>query len=213
MTATRQSLLEWVHTVGGIALDAVFREEAAALAGPKGQHDAARTHHHWGRTARELTFGGRRLSVPCPRVRSTAGREATLPSVAAFRGRDPLTTRVMDQLLLGISSRGYARSLEGAPVGGRVADQQERVSRVAVARTARPAHLARRLGTGSPGPVRRRRGRRGPDGHHRPGRDGRGRRNSWGCVWVDGELAVCTQLLQDLLARPPDRWARAVCDR
>ena len=35
MTATRQRLLEWVQTAGLVALEAVFREEAAALAGPK----------------------------------------------------------------------------------------------------------------------------------------------------------------------------------
>ena len=86
--------------------------------------------------------------MPCPRVRSTAGREATLPSVAAFRARDPLTTRVMEQLLLGISSRGYARSLEGAPAGGRSrGSSKSAVSRVVVARTRAQlaAQLARRL--------------------------------------------------------------------
>jgi hypothetical protein len=63
MTATRQSLLEWVHTVGLRALDEVFRGEAVALAGPKGRHDPGRTHHHWGRAVRDLTFGGQRLSL------------------------------------------------------------------------------------------------------------------------------------------------------
>src|SRR5262249_41163366 len=51
--------------------------------------------------------------------RSTDGREATLLSIVAFRERDPLTTRVMEQLLLGVSTRGYARSLEAPPAGGR----------------------------------------------------------------------------------------------
>ena len=95
-----------MQAAGLVALDAVFREEAVALAGSKGKHAPARTHHHWGTMARELTFGGRRLSVPAPRVRSTEGREAALPAVAAFRARDPLTTRVMEQLLLGVSTRG-----------------------------------------------------------------------------------------------------------
>jgi hypothetical protein len=46
MTATRASLLEWVHAHGLVALQAVFKAEAEALAGPKGKHDADRTHHH-----------------------------------------------------------------------------------------------------------------------------------------------------------------------
>ena len=49
MVATRQHLLAWVHAHGLAALDELFRDEAVALAGPKGQHQAARTHHHWAR--------------------------------------------------------------------------------------------------------------------------------------------------------------------
>ena len=43
MTATRTHLLEWVHALGIDALPAVFRAEAEALAGPKGQHQVDRT--------------------------------------------------------------------------------------------------------------------------------------------------------------------------
>ena len=50
-----------VHAHGLAALDELFREEAVALAGPKGHHQAQRSHHHLGTTATELTFGGRRL--------------------------------------------------------------------------------------------------------------------------------------------------------
>jgi hypothetical protein len=74
MTATRTHLLEWVHTLGVDALQAVCTAEAEALASPKGKHQPERTHHHWGRTATELTFGGRRIQVASPRVRSRAGQ-------------------------------------------------------------------------------------------------------------------------------------------
>jgi len=73
MTTTRQHLLAWVHAHGLAALDAVFREEAVVLAGPKGRHRPQRTHHHWGTAATELTFGGRRVQVRRPRVRRTIG--------------------------------------------------------------------------------------------------------------------------------------------
>jgi hypothetical protein len=36
---------------GLVARQEVFAAEAAAVAGPKGKHQTARTHHHWGRTA------------------------------------------------------------------------------------------------------------------------------------------------------------------
>src|ERR1700758_2035715 len=101
MAATRAGLLEWVQAQGLVALQEVFKAEAEALAGPKGRHDASRTHHHWGQTPTELTFGGRGIQVARPRVRSTAGQEAVLPSVTAWQQRDPLTARVLEQILVG----------------------------------------------------------------------------------------------------------------
>ncbi len=65
----------------------------------------------------ELTFGGWRVQVCCPRVRQTIGGEATLPSVAAFRDRGPLTARMMQQLLAGVSTRHDEGSLEARPSG------------------------------------------------------------------------------------------------
>ncbi len=136
MTVTRHHLLAWVHAQGLAALDELFREEAMVLAGPKGRHQAPRTHHHWGTTATALTFGGRRLHVRRPRVRRITGGEATLPSVAAFRDRDPLTARMMQQLLAGVSTRGYEESLEARPLGWRTrSSSKSAVSRAVVRRT------------------------------------------------------------------------------
>jgi len=120
MATTRQDLLAWVHAHGLAALDELFREEAVALAGPKGRHQPARTHHHWGTAATELTFGGRRVQVRRPRVRGMRGGEALLPSVVRFRDRDPLTARMLQQLLAGVSTRQYEASLETRPRGHRV---------------------------------------------------------------------------------------------
>src|SRR2546425_2453607 len=147
MTTTRQHLLAWVHAHGLAALDELFRDEAVALAGPKGRHHSQRTHHHWG-TATELTFGGRRVQVRRPRVRQTAGGEATLPSVAAFRDRDPLTARMMQQLLAGVSTRQYDASLEARPSGRRSrGSSKSAVSRTVVRRTRQrlQEQLTRRL--------------------------------------------------------------------
>src|SRR3989454_855875 len=148
MTTTRQHLLAWVHAHGLAALDELFRDEAVALAGPKGRHHSQRTHHHWGTAATELTFGGRRVQVRRPRVRQTAGGEATLPSVAAFRDRDPLTARMMQQLLAGVSTRQYDASLEALPSGRRTrGSSKSAVSRSVVRRTRQRLHeqLTRRL--------------------------------------------------------------------
>jgi transposase-like protein len=148
MTTTRHDLLAWVHAQGLAALDDLFREEAVALAGAKGRHQASRTHHHWGTTETELTFGGRRVQVQRPRVRGTTGGEATLPSVARFRERDPLTARMMQQLLAGVSTRLYDASLEARLSGRRTrGTSKSAVSRSVVRRTRQRLHeqLTRRL--------------------------------------------------------------------
>jgi transposase-like protein len=148
MTTTREHLLAWVHAHGWAALDALFRAEATERAGPKGQHQAARTPHHWGTTATELTFGGRRVQLARPRVRGTDGREATLPSVAAFRQRDPLSARMMQPLLAGVSTRNYEASLEARPAARRTrGSSKSAVSRALVHRTRQrlQEQLTRRL--------------------------------------------------------------------
>jgi putative transposase len=148
IAATKQGLLEWVHDFGLRALDELMRDDAAQIAGPKGKHQADRTHHYWGRTRTELTLGGRRVSVDRPRVRSKEGREASLPSIEGFRDRDPLSERVMNQILLGVSTRGYEASLEPRPPRVRArGSSKSSASRSLVAKTRQrlSASLERRL--------------------------------------------------------------------
>jgi len=88
------------------------------------------------------------VQVRRPRVRPTSGGEATLPSVAAFRDRDPLTARMMQQLLAGVSMRDYDGSLEARPSGRATrGSSKSAVSRTVVRRTRQRLHehLARRL--------------------------------------------------------------------
>src|SRR5258708_35788933 len=89
MTTTRQHLLAWVHAHGLAALDELFREEAVALAGPKGRHQRPRTHHHWGTAATELTFGARRLQARRPPERPPSGGAGPGPGGSACRHRGP----------------------------------------------------------------------------------------------------------------------------
>lgn len=113
--ATRNGLLAFVHQVGMAALQELLAIDAAAIVGPKGRHVADRTHHHWGTTKTPLPFGGRHVVVERPRVRKKGGGEVELPIVEAFRASDPLPDHVMEQILLGVSTRGYAPSLERVP--------------------------------------------------------------------------------------------------
>ena len=90
IAATKADLMEWVYEQGLTALHLLLREDAEKIAGPKGKHEKERTHNHWGSTDGELSFGGRRIQVSRPRVRSKSGAEASLPYFEAFRTEDPL---------------------------------------------------------------------------------------------------------------------------
>ena len=75
IAATKADLTEWVYEQGLTALHLLLREDAEKIAGPKGKHEKERTHNHWGSTDGELSFGGRRIQVSRPRVRSKSGEE------------------------------------------------------------------------------------------------------------------------------------------
>jgi transposase-like protein len=115
MDATKKGLLSFVQQMGMVALSELLVTEAAMIAGPKGKHIEGRTHHHWGTGTTPVSFGGRNVSLPHPRVRVRGqgrGAEVTLPSVEALRDGDPMSDRVAEQIALGVSTRGYDRSLE-----------------------------------------------------------------------------------------------------
>jgi putative transposase len=148
IAATRTELMGWVHAVGLSALEELLRDDAARIAGPKGVHRAERTHHHWGSVPTELPLGGRRVTIKRPRVRSRSGREEVLPTLAHLRGTDPLPERVVNQILVGVSTRGYDASLEAPPAGVRSrGTSRSAASRHLVARTSRGLRdqLVRRL--------------------------------------------------------------------
>jgi putative transposase len=112
--ATKKGLLSFVHQMGLLALQQLLAFEATQIVGPKGKHAPTRTHNHWGTAQTTLPFGGRKIVLERPRVRGPKGEEP-LPSFEAFREADPLPARVAEQIVLGVSTRGYARSLEPVP--------------------------------------------------------------------------------------------------
>jgi transposase-like protein len=115
LDATKKGLLAFVQQMGMTVLTELLAVEAAALAGPKGKHATERSHHHWGSKRTALTFGGRHVSIERPRVRARgrgAKKEVELPTIEALRESDPLSARVAEQIVVGVSTRGYERSLD-----------------------------------------------------------------------------------------------------
>jgi len=132
----RSELQSLVVASGLRVLEALLEEERTSVCGPRYQHSATRTARRGGHAKGELVLGGRRVSVRRPRARTLAGEEVVLPSWQTFSDEDPLHTRAVEQMVVGVATRKYARSLEALPddVQARGASKSA-VSRRFVART------------------------------------------------------------------------------
>jgi len=133
---TEAELFELAVRSGLQVLEAMLEEDRTAICGPRYAHQADRTASRAGTVASEVVLGGRQVGVRRPRVRAN-GQEVPLPTFQAMAQTDPLQRRTVEQMLLGVSTRGYARSLEPLPAG--VASRgvsKSAVSRRFVAKTA-----------------------------------------------------------------------------
>jgi len=111
----REALYETVIAAGLACVDEVLEAERSGLCGARYQHLAERQALRAGHAASSLVLGGRRVAVSRPRARSIGGHELSLPSWREWSTRDPLTERAVEQMVLGVSTRRYARSLEPLP--------------------------------------------------------------------------------------------------
>lgn len=111
----RENLREFVIGAGVEALVGVLEEERTRLVGPKYARLPERKAQRAGWAPGELVMGGRRVQVRRPRARTLDGQELQLPSWTAFGAVDPLHERAVEQMLVGVSTRRYARSLEALP--------------------------------------------------------------------------------------------------
>lgn len=136
LVETKTELLELALRSGLQVFSAMLEEDRTAICGPRYAHEPDRPASRAGTTRSEVVLGGRKVAIQRPRVRTAAG-EVALPTFQTMAATDPLDRRVVDQMLVGVATRQYARSLE--PLG---ADMKSRgtsksaVSRRFVARTA-----------------------------------------------------------------------------
>ena len=117
MLDARATLHDAIVSAGLGVLGAMLEEERAKLCGPRYTHHPGRNATRSGHAYGELALGGRRVSVRRPRVRSVNGHEVTLETWERFTEGDPLTPRAVEQMVLGVSTRNYNRSIEPAPPG------------------------------------------------------------------------------------------------
>jgi len=130
----REGLLAASTAVGLEVMAEMMQAEVTEIAGPKGRHDAERTHTRHGNEDGTVTLGGRRVPVTRPRVRTVGDEpeEATLASYATFADTDLLSEQVTARMLAGISTRKYPVALE--PVGEAVERSATSTSKSAISR-------------------------------------------------------------------------------
>ena len=117
MVEARASLHDAIVNAGMSVLSAMLEDERTLLCVPRYAHQPQRAATRAGHAPGELSFGGSRVRVRRPRVRSVDGEEIALNTWEQFATMDPLTPRAVEQMVLGVSTRKYVRSVEGAPPG------------------------------------------------------------------------------------------------
>lgn len=111
----RERLYDTVLVSGLAHVTEVLESERTRVCGPRYRHTEARQTVRSGHAPSSLVLGGRLINVKRPRVRTTSGEEVSLPSWEAWSARDPLEARAIEQMLVGVSTRKYQRSLEETP--------------------------------------------------------------------------------------------------
>jgi len=132
---TKTELLELALRSGLKVFTAMLEEDRTAICGPRYAHEPDRLASRAGTTQSEVVLGGRQVTIQRPRVRTAAG-EVALPTFQTMAATDPLDRRVVEQMLVGVATRQYARSLE--PLGPEMESRgtsKSAVSRHFVART------------------------------------------------------------------------------
>jgi len=137
----RMALRELVLSAGFEVFTQMLEEDRAAICGPRHQPAPDRRAYRHGHDEGSLVFGGRKIRVKKPRIRSVEGEELELPTWRRMASQDPLRDRVVEQILLGVSHRGYERSLE--PVPETICTRGVRKSSVSRQFTARTADQAK----------------------------------------------------------------------
>lgn len=132
---TKTELLELALRSGLRVFTTMLEEDRTAICGPRYAHEPDRSASRAGTTRSEVVLGGRKVTIQRPRVRTAAG-EVPLPTFQTMAATDPLDRRVVEQMLVGVATRQYARSLE--PLGPEMTSRgtsKSAVSRRFVART------------------------------------------------------------------------------
>lgn len=97
---------------GLLLMKALIDEEVEQIAGVRYEHQADRQATRWGHDEGQVVFGGRKVALPRPRVRSVDGREVPLERYQAFAHPRRMQEAVSQRILRRVSTRDYAGALD-----------------------------------------------------------------------------------------------------
>ena len=113
---------------------AVIENEVQQRVGPRYQPDAESRCVRWGQQSGYVVFGGQKVSVTRPRVRTREGAEVALDSYARLQQDGRRQRAVREGIVAGLTSRNYRRAVESVIAGYGI--EKSSVSRQFVAASA-----------------------------------------------------------------------------
>ena len=113
----RTSFFGLCLTAGQQVFQAMMEQDREQLCGPRNVPNPERRAVRGGSAPSEVVLGGRRISLPRLRARSTDGQELHLPTFRYARARDPLDAYTLEQIAIGVATRKYRRTLDPLPAG------------------------------------------------------------------------------------------------
>jgi len=109
----KATLFETVLQFGIAAYCEMVEEEITALCGERYKHLCKREYTRWGKKGTSVVLGGRKVALQHSRVRDIQNNgEKAIAIVEQYKGKEALSHRQMEQMIIGVSARKYGRSLE-----------------------------------------------------------------------------------------------------
>lgn len=118
---------------GTAAIEAMLAADAEQLCGKRYERHDERAAYRWGLTASEVGYHGGKAAVGRPRVRERGGAELELASWRAIKDADLLSRWAFNQMLIGVATRKYARSVR-LPDGDLASQAKRATTRSSVSR-------------------------------------------------------------------------------
>lgn len=115
-------------------LRAILEEEVTRRVGPPHRPDATTRCVRWGRQPGYVVFGGQKIALERPRVRTREGEEVALESYGHLQQDGRMQRAVRERMVAGLSTRNYRRAVESVLEGYGI--EKSSVSRQFVAASA-----------------------------------------------------------------------------